>query len=453
MYTWPRDGLIPAAAAVLESLWAYVWITFLLAAGASTSNSRYPYAWILALLLVPAVIGRFLDRSYWGPKWVRQYGLSAIVVGLFAGFMVPYHAAGAAWLAAGALLARGVWLALGNIGSDAAAAWFLAGFSAFLGLLAVGLVAHVASWNPDRPLVGPLMAVYLFGGLSWLALVRRQEMEERAFRRPSQELNGTWLLLLAAISGGMIGLGALVSFGASGVARGVVQMAVLVAGFIWRAAIFAAVNWLGPAVLWLFSVLHVGGEGSLLAKLFFGRRPPSDIDARLLAWLRTHLPIEVVVALAGGILMALVAVWLAMRIAARDPGADDEERMSLWSWRGIWQQLLRWLSGVRRAFLSARPAAAASAKAEISVPLSSVRQLYTAVLRWCREHEHPREPAETPLEFQPVLEEQLDGELGRDVTLTYLHARYAEVEVPEGEVRALRERWESRASPDHSPSA
>ena len=71
MYTWPRDGLIPAASAALESLWLFAWISFLLAASETASGVRYPYPWVFVLLFVPAVAGRFLDRSYWGPRWLR----------------------------------------------------------------------------------------------------------------------------------------------------------------------------------------------------------------------------------------------------------------------------------------------------------------------------------------------------------------------------------------------
>src|SRR5205085_399818 len=110
-------------------------------------------------------------------------------------------------------------------------------------------------------------------------------------------------------------------------------------------------------LLWLFAHIPGGGIADQLGKLL-RRRAPSDIDARLLAWLRAHIPIEVVLALMGGILMVLVAVWLAMRIIARDPGADDEERLSLWSWRGFLNQLARWLHGLRR--LRARPLEAAA---------------------------------------------------------------------------------------------
>jgi len=100
VYSWLRDGLIPGASGTLEALWAYAWISFFLAAGATTSAIRYPFPWVLGLILLPALFGRLVDRSAWGPRWVRQHGLTVLVVGLFVGFMIPFHAAGAAWLVA-----------------------------------------------------------------------------------------------------------------------------------------------------------------------------------------------------------------------------------------------------------------------------------------------------------------------------------------------------------------
>jgi len=442
VYSWLRDGLIPGASSTLEALWAYAWISFFLAAGETTSAIRYPFPWVLGLILLPALVGRLVDRSAWGPRWVRQHGLTVLVVGLFVGFMIPFHAAGAAWLVAAALLARGVWLGLHDVGSDSGSGWFIGGFAAFLALLVIGLVAHPASWEPDRAQLGPMMVLYLFAGLSLLALVRRQEMEERAFRRAANEVNGTWLMLLATISATMIGSVALVSFGGSGILRGLVAVAIAVTGLVWRAAMFVVMNWLGPALVWLFSHLALGGGRFDLGSLF-GRRRLVNIDARLLAWLRVHLPVEVVVAIVGAMLFVLLAIWLACRFVARDPGADDEKRTSLWSWRLFLRQLRQALRGLRRSLRSQRPLQPAAEPGPALLP-NSVRQLYAAALRWCRDRERPRRLGATPLEFEPVLDEEVGSSLARDLTSAYVLARYAEQNLDEADVERLRQRWQAR---------
>src|SRR6266851_5676928 len=77
MYSWLRDGLIPGVSALLISLWLYAWFSFFLATGDGTATMRYPFAWLLELVLVPALAGRFLDRTRWGPAsscWRWAYG-------------------------------------------------------------------------------------------------------------------------------------------------------------------------------------------------------------------------------------------------------------------------------------------------------------------------------------------------------------------------------------------
>ena len=440
MYSWLRDGLIPGASAMLESLWAYAWISFLLAASETTSAIRYPLPWVLGLILLPALFGRCLDRSGWGPRRVRQHGLTVLVVALFVGFMVPFHAAGAAWLVGAALLARGVWLGLHDVTSDSGSGWFIGGFAAFLLLLALGLVAHPASWEPDRGQLGPLLAVFLFAGLSWLALVRRQEIEEHAFRRVTNEVNGTWLVLLVAISALMIGSVALVSFGGGGVLRSLLALVLAVAGLVWRAAMFVVVNWLGPAIVWLFNHLPVGGR--LGSGALFGRRPLKNVDARLLTWLRVHLPIEVLLAIVGVMLFALLAIWLACRFVRRDPGADDEKRMSLWSWRLFLRQLRHALAGLRRSLKARQPSESSGAQpAPVS---SSIRQLYSAALRWCRDRDRRRPAGATPLEFEPVLDDEVGSSLARDLTASYMLARYAEQDIEPAQIDDLQRRWHER---------
>ena len=63
-----------------------------------------------------------------------------------------------------------------------------------------------------------------------------------------------------------------------------------------------------------------------------------------------------------------------------------------------------------------------------------MRQLYGLILRWCRQVERAREPAETPLEFESVLDGQLGSDLGRDLTSAYVATRYGEVELPQAQV-------------------
>ena len=385
MYSWLRDGLIPGVDALLEALWFYAWFNFFLATGDATSTMRYPFYWLLGLMLVPALIGRFLDRTMRGPQWLRQYGLTATVIGMFGGFMLLYRDVGVAWLAAVVLLARGI----------------------------------------------------------WLALIRQQEIEEHAFRRAENNLNGTWLALLAGISGGIVALVAIVSFGGSGVLLGVLHIAGAIAALIWQVAGFIAATVLGPALLWLFGLIHFGAGESAASRLL-GRRQLKDVDPIILAWLQKHIPLPVLLALVLGLIMALLGVWLAARYRAWSH-EEDEERSSVWSWRLFWSQIRQALRGMRGA-LRGHSGMSTAPRPEPEPVVSSIRQLYAAVLRWCGERRRPRAPADTPLEYEPALDEELGNELGRDLTDAYVLARYAEEDADPEAVRSLRERWEARLS-------
>jgi hypothetical protein len=441
MYSWPRDGLIPAIDAVLESLWLYPLFSFFLATGDSGPGVRYPLPWIVALMLVPAVVGRFIDRSYWGPRWLQQYGLTALLIGLFVAFMLAYHAVGVGWLAAAVLLGRGVWLALGDTSAQSAAGWFLTGFAVFLALLAVLIVAHVNGFEDDRAQLGPLLAAYLLIGLGWIALVRKQEMEEQAFRRPARHVDGAWVALLTAMSAIMVGAVALVSFSGTGVLMGILRFVAVVAGAIWQAGLYVAANWLGPALAWLFSRLRFGAAQTSSGPLF-GRRPQPgrNLDAIILAWLQQHLPVPVLLALLLAMFAVMLSVWLAMRLRMWRTDAEDEERSSVWSWRLFWSQVRRMLRHFRPSFRasarSARPQAAA-----LRPPASSIRRFYAAVLRWCRERDRTRAPAVTPLEFAPALSEETDAALAGELTAAYVRARYAEAEPPPEDIDHLQQQW------------
>lgn len=453
MYNWPRDGLIPAIDAVLESLWLYPLFSFFLATGDSGPGQRYPLLWIATLILTPTLIGRFLDRSYWGPRWLQQYGLSALVIGLFVAFMVPFHAVGVAWLAGAVLLGRGVWLALGDTTAQSAAGWFLAGFAAFLALLAALIVAQVNGFETDRAQVGPLLAAYLLIGLGWIALVRKYEMEEQTFRQRSKQVDGAWVALLAVMSAIMVGAVALVSFSGSGVLLALLGVIATGIGLIWQAGLYVAANWLGPALAWLFSFFRFGGARTSSPGPLFGRRPPvgRNLDQIILAWLQQHLPVPVLLALLLSMFAVLLSVWLAMRLRMWRNEAEEEERSSIWSWRLFWSQIRQMLGHLRPTFGTG---SAARSRGPQALPqVSSIRQLYAAVLRWCGGRERPRHLAVTPLEFEPALGEEADAVLAHDLTAAYVQTRYAEAELPPEEADKLRKRWESAVAAAESASS
>ncbi len=185
----------------------------------------------------------------------------------------------------------------------------------------------------------------------------------------------------------------------------------------------------------------VFGAGESAAGRLFGRRQLKDVDPIILAWLQKHIPLPVLLALVLGLIMALLGVWLAARYRAWSH-EEDEERSSVWSWRLFWSQIRQALRGMRGA-LRGRSGMSTAPRPEPEPVVSSIRQLYSAVLRWCGERRRPRAPADTPLEYEPALDEELGNKLGRDLTDAYVLARYAEEDADPEVVRSLRERWEA----------
>jgi hypothetical protein len=289
-----------------------------------------------------------------------------------------------------------------------------------------------------------LLAAYLLIGLGWIALVRKREMEEQAFRRPARQLDVAWLALLGTMSAAMVGAVALVSFSGSGLLLGLLRIVAVIAAAVWQAGLYVAANWLGPALAWLFGLLHFGGVRTSSSGSLFGRRPQPgrNVDAIILAWLQKHLPVPVLLALLLVMFAIMLSVWLAMRFRMWRTEAEDEERTSVWSWRLFLSQLRQLLRQIRPSFRAAA-AAGRLARQAPEPPISTARQLYTAVLRWCREHERPRPPAATPFEFESALSDETEAALAHDLTAAYVRTRYAEAEPPPAEVSRLKEQWEN----------
>src|SRR5262249_24815236 len=153
-----------------------------------------------------------------------------------AGFMYAYHGLTSSWLVAVVLLARGVWLALGDITSDAAPGWFLAGLGAFLALLAIQLVAHSSAYEAGLRALGPIVVLYLFAGRGWLALVRQQELQEESQRRPVQHLDRAWLLMLGAISAVLVVIAATASSAGKPLLVAIEQLLIAILSALWAAA-------------------------------------------------------------------------------------------------------------------------------------------------------------------------------------------------------------------------
>jgi hypothetical protein len=465
-WEWLQDGLFPAGSALLDSIWVFAWLDFRIASDPSLGPG-FGFGWLLLAVMAPAVAGRLAERKLPGGA-VRTRRLVLVLIALttflpvlkalglpgipwseparwLPDAVLPWTelaadqsgALGLAWLAAGALVVRGVWLAVNEVTPESAARWFLIG----LGALLVLFVAEAAVAQPLPLAASPawLLAAFLAGSLLWLALVRHVYLEQETFRRTVRRLNLRWLATFGVVGVLVLGVAALVGIASGGLLRGVEQGVLLLLQLILEGLLYLSVGIfyvlyaIASRLPLSLPVLHLQDVIDRLLNLQtqFPRSPGRAVTL-------PSLPPQLLAAL--GLLAVLALVAGLGRLRARralDEGVE-EERETVWSWSGWWRSLLSGLRARfrRRASISGSPTPAAAAR-----PPDSIRALYRAVLRWSRAHGRPRLLFETPSEFEPALRERLPGQLGEHLTAAYTRSRYADAPPSEAEVDELLQAW------------
>ncbi|MBV9120063.1 MAG: DUF4129 domain-containing protein [Chloroflexi bacterium] len=491
---WLRDAVIPGCSGALEALWLSAWINFALASNAGSSSVRFGYGWVLLPLVVTAVAGRVLERSLVrqgigidlnpaerGTLRRRRGVLLALCALLFLVFVkgtalsdLPWLTAGwlpavfapwsslqaanhgglvlFTWLLGPALLIRGAWLALSDVSPDSAAGWFLAGCGAYL-LLFVEL-ANSPGVGAQTGL-GWQLALFLFGGMGWLGLVRQQYLEEQMRRHAGAPAGLSWLIIFGAISACMLALatGAALAGGES--AQWLIQAASEAGGLAWSVVVFLASK-LGAVLLFLLALIPLRPVVDHLPEREGpGLTPPPEPSAPLLNLPQLELPFQVP---AGLVLLAIVGLLVAIVLLGKRPAENitdgDEERTSLWSWRLFWNQLrqLRIKLPAPRARVVRH---SGGHNPEVAAAPFSIRSLYRLALAGSAAAGVARAPQETPAEFAPRLARLTAPDFERDLTGAYVKSRYGEVDASAEEIAGLLERWQVLkpvASPGTQPT-
>ncbi|MBV8606603.1 MAG: hypothetical protein JO034_03975 [Singulisphaera sp.] len=255
---------------MLEILWAFAWVDFKLASDASLAGARFGFGWMLLALIVPALAGRLAERRL--PTAAVRARRAVLFVLALLTFLpvlkalalpgVPWSeparwlpdavlpwtglaadeapALGIAWLAAGALVVRGVWLAVNEVTPESAARWFLIGLGSFM-------ILFVAEAAIDQPLalsVSPawLLAAFLAASLVWLALVRHVYLEQETFRRTPRRLDVPWLATFAVIGLMVLGLAAFVGIASGGLLRAIEQGVIVLLQLFLEGVLYLSVG-------------------------------------------------------------------------------------------------------------------------------------------------------------------------------------------------------------------
>ena len=175
---------------------------------------------------------------------------------------------------------------------------------------------------------------------------------------------------------------------------------------------------------WLFSVLDLSNLQRALEQLqqyqLQQRQQATEPLHVLPPWVSTL--IQVFLALLPVVILA--ALFLLLRRRARRPADRDEERESLWSWRGVAADLRGLLAGLR----PGRDGGLRGALARLrgADPVSRIRRSYIRLLLLGETHEHPRTPSQTPHEYEPDADALLPTAAQPIAALTsaYERARY-----------------------------
>jgi hypothetical protein len=272
--------------------------------------------------------------------------------------------------------------------------------------------------------------------------VHQHDLAERTFQRDSDRVSLSWLVVFSAVSGVLLVIGVAVA-GLNDV------LAVLEAVAVGGAE--AVSNAIAAAWAWLTGLLQSAIDRVPPPPPAPPHPGPTPIPPaplfRFPNWRLPSLSLSLPIGLVVLVLIAALAIWGLLRYRRLDASsADDEERTSVWSWPLLWRDLRallgRLLDGLRpRRRAGRQPGAGAAPAADEPAP-ASLRGIYRAVLRWSAARGRGRPAHRTPLEFEPDLGSVLPEELARDLTASYVRARYGGAPPAPAELERLRERWE-----------
>lgn len=460
--TWPRwnqadSGLLPALGA---AMWA-TWLSALADVAAFTFHLSsppgllWPLVWLL--LLGGTFVGRLRGRLG-RDRWLAAGGglLGVLAAEWWLLYRATFGLLDPGWLGALAVQASQFDVAPLLVAALATFLWWrgltiewqshetqMRVFVA--GVLALGLSLYLATrWSPAN--LGELslaIVIFLLTGWATLALASVAEAASLTAAGGRLTLSRYWLLAVATAIAvifvvGLVLAGLVTPAAVSrllGYLLPVVQLLRLALGYLLYAVAYVTFLIISPIFYWLQSLMHQAtGQPETNAPL----QPPSKnfVDQGGGAALSplAELLLRGAILLCIIFLIGWVLAWALRRSSRTDEQGVRESRDLIWSWdlwRARWAELL-----ARRA----RPVAFVSLAGPPDSPLVWVRTAYQRLLALALEQGRARQPGQTPLRYEPSLDEILPAETAAVAALTaaYDAARYGEQAPGPDELEALR---------------
>ena len=461
--SWARARLITALLLLQESAWLVALFGVL---GLMFGAGGSPLSWlaVLAVMAVSLVIARTLAMIVM--PILMAYGLQMI-----AGVIVVYLAVASqasmetqgvnlAWISLlgsddatqmftvrailGSFLGVALWWRGGQIGAaDFPAETLSASFK--IGILALALAAVIDIANSTDLNVFPMMFLFFASGVAGLSIAHMAPASHQT------STGSAWARLIGGIVAVVVALGLLFSL---------LQRAVLdaiAAPILWALELLLRVVFY--VIIVPIAYIYDFIAGALLAFLLRVRgEPEQEMEltmpgaveglqglqsgeaepAALL--LLTIIQWSVVIAIIIGVLLVMALAF--KRRSRQRGGADDGQRESVREDADVAYDLANLLFGLLPSRFRKKQESSALRVPTGDPNITDVFRIYFGLLVLAEKRGNPRQPSETPREYQRTLEGLFPRELARAATAAFMRACYGHHPAPREDIEEMRSELE-----------
>jgi hypothetical protein len=478
-FDWLATALYPLSVILMESFWVYPWLAWLGSWPAfGESRPVLRLAPVIITLAVSLLTTRLALRQKWSMWRVRSTvvvtGLVVILLVLAVDYRNGYVFLSGQWFG---YMGHTLGTAFGNMQTLVPAipvlvylwwrgivlgqttSYFRDIYRTFI-LGMVALILLIILWQisssseritrPGADIGWYVMAFFFFGLVS--IAVCHFYLMRRSMPREEARLTSVWrwLPIMLGVIGGVV----LVGFGVASIFspslfESIGQGFHTIGDFLWKAVgyilwpVIYVIGWLIKFFIFLLNLLRgtqgpsENATGNMTQPLF-----PDVIPKELPHWVTEAIK-WFAVALVVGLVLFFLAKAISRMRARRARDEIEEIHESLWSWKGL-RDDLKELFGMLGNRFKRKPAATGYSFDEDAAGRMDIREIYRHVL-WEGSHSGlPRRRQETPSEYSvrvgrsvPEGEESL-----KNITAEYENVRYGEMTVPEEQVDKTNSLWQ-----------